>query len=73
MSTKPALTASLFTRDARGLQSWPDDGTTIEIPARCRVQTFTHTITKDSAIEANNVVLFIPRGGSVVIEAADNA
>jgi hypothetical protein len=65
-------TASLFTRDARGLQSWPEDGTTIEIPARCRVQTFT-TSYRDTAIQAGAVILLIPRGGSVVIEAVDNA
>jgi hypothetical protein len=73
------MTASLFTRYANGLQAWPDDRTTIEIPAFSEaVQVSTHPRTGDSAIcifaatgIQDDVALMIPRGGSVVIEAAD--
>lgn len=71
------LTASLFTRSANGLQAWPDDGTTIAIPAKCKVVVDQHKVTKDSAIQVmmesrtDDVALYIPRGGSVVIEVCE--
>lgn len=77
------MSASLFTRDANGLQAWPDDRTTIGIPSRCRVQTIIHPQTKDMAVFVGNPTemhrhgidgdlhLYIPRGGSVVIECAE--
>lgn len=43
-------TASLFTRDKNGLQAWPDDRTTIAIPARCRVAVTINERTKDSVV-----------------------
>jgi hypothetical protein len=55
----------------------------IEIPARCHVETIIHPRTKDMVVFVANpaemhryghdgdVHLYIPRGGSVVIEARD--
>jgi hypothetical protein len=65
--------ASLFTRDANGLQAWPDDRTTIAAPSRGRVEVLRHPVTRDSAIVFHDadIALYIPRGGSVVIEAED--
>ena len=72
------LKASLFTRSKNGLQAWPDDRTTIQIPAKCEAEVMQHFQTKDSAIRIpafgqfrHELAIYIPRGGSVVIEAME--
>ena len=75
ISTSKPVWASLYTRDASGLQAWPDDHTTIQVPARAKVETYIHPQTKDAGIyvegpkRQDDIRLYIPRGGSVVIEA----
>jgi hypothetical protein len=73
-------TASLFTRYANGLQAWPADRTKIGIPAFSEsVSVKRNEQTGDSSIHIfaatgiqDDVALYIPRGGSVVIEAVDD-
>ncbi len=71
------MKAQLFTRDANGLQAWPDDRTKIEIQAKAKVEVIQDRFTGDNAIAvfgptlADDLALYIPRGGSVVIEAAE--
>lgn len=70
------MTASLFTKQANGLQAWPPNRTTIAVPARSEwVEVIRNPQTGDSTILiraehiADDLALYIPRGGSVVIEA----
>ncbi len=71
------MKAQLFTRYANGLQAWPDDRTKIAMPSRAKVESYVNRQTGDAGVyiqcfhRQDDIRLYIPRGGSVVIEASE--